>query len=381
LKCQYIEEIIDFGDLSVFRGATTYPCILRIIKGAPGDSFEATQIKSLDFKDLYDYVQKNHYIINRLDLDDSGWSLADNRTKTLLAKLISAGMPLGEYLRGKIYNGVKTGLNEAFVIDSETREQLISENPDSTDIIKPFLVGKDIKRYMPPKNSCYLIYIPWHFPLQNNPEIVSASSIAEAQFEKQYPALYKHLIKFKPQLMNRDKTETNIKYEWYALQRPRPDYYEEFGKPKIMLPDISARGNFTLDEDGKYFTVNAAYIIPKYDKYLLGILNSSLITFIYKHISSSYRGGYLRFIHQYLALLPIIAPNTSNSSEVEYNDRMVALVNQMLSLHKLLPKARTPHEQTALERQIEAADRQIDALVYELYGLTEEEIAIVEGRG
>ncbi|MRS04068.1 class I SAM-dependent DNA methyltransferase, partial [bacterium] len=224
LKCQYIEEIIDFEDLPVFRGATTYPCILRIIKGAPGDSFEATQIKSLDFKDLYDYVQKNHYIVNRLDLDDSGWSLADNRTKTLLAKLISAGMPLGEYLRGKIYNGVKTGLNEAFVIDSETREQLIAENPDSTDIIKPFLVGKDIKRYMPPKNSCYLIYIPWHFPLQNNPEIVSASSIAEAQFEKQYPALYKHLIKFKPQLMNRDKTETNIKYEWYALQRPRPDY-------------------------------------------------------------------------------------------------------------------------------------------------------------
>jgi hypothetical protein len=380
LKGQCIEEIIDFGDLPVFKGASTYPCIIRIIKSTPKDSFEVAQLKDLAFKDLNDYVLKNHYRVNLLDLDDAGWSLADNRTQALLAKLISKGTPLGEYLDGKIHNGIKTGLNEAFIIDSKIKEKLISEDSSSSEVIKPFLIGKDIKRYFPPKSNHYLIYIPWHFPLHNNQEIVRASSVAEAQFEKQYPAIYKHLLKFKPQLAKRDKAETNIKYEWYALQRPRPDYFDEFRKPKILLPDISARGNFALDEDGKYFTVNAAYILPRYDKYLLGILNSLLINFVYKHISSTYRGGYLRFIHQYLALLPINAANPSNLSEDKHHDRMVSLVDQMLSLHKHLQEARTPHEQTTLQRQIEATDRQIDTLVYELYGLTEEEIKIVEGK-
>ena len=110
----------------------------------------------------------------------------------------------------------------------------------------------------------------------------------------------------------------------------------------------------------------------------MGILNSQLITYIYKKISSSYRGGYLRFIYQYLIQLPIRAIDFNNPADVKRHERMVALVENMLGLHKQLAAAHTPHEKDLLQRQIASTDRQIDALVYELYGLTEEEIKIVE---
>jgi hypothetical protein len=122
LKEQRIEEIIDFGDLQVFQGATTYPCIIRIIKSAPRTSFEATQVKTLEFQNLDDYVKENHYSVNQSALDDKGWSLADERTQTLLRKINSKGVPLSEYVGGKIYYGIKTGLNEAFVIDKIVRD-------------------------------------------------------------------------------------------------------------------------------------------------------------------------------------------------------------------------------------------------------------------
>ena len=150
LKEQCIEEIIDFGDLQVFQGATTYPCIIRITKSAPKTSFDVTQVKTLNFQSLNDYVKENHYSVNQLALDDNGWSLTNEGTQALLDKLKGAGVPLGEYVSGKIYRGVLTGLNEAFVIDAQTRERLIAEDPKSLELIKPFLAGRDIKRYEPP---------------------------------------------------------------------------------------------------------------------------------------------------------------------------------------------------------------------------------------
>jgi len=377
LKEQCIGEIIDFGDLQVFQGATTYPCIIRIAKSAPRASFEVTQVKTLDFRDLGEYIREDHYSLNQSELDDKGWSLADERTAALLAKIRSRGVPLGEYVGGKIYNGIKTGLNEAFVIDSDVKKQLIYEDPMSAEVIKPFLIGKDIKRYFPPKSNNYLIYIPWHFPLQNNQEIVSASSVAEAQFEKKYPAIFNHMLKFKPKLAKRDKAETNIKYEWYALQRPRPDYYNEFKKPKIIIPTIVRRASYTYDRTGIYSNDKTS-IIPTDDLYLLGILGSQVADIVIHSISSTKQGGYFEYKPMYVSQIPIRTIDFSDPADIARHDRMVSLVERMLDLHKQLPEAATPHEKTALERQIEATDGQIDALVYELYGLTEEEIRIVE---
>jgi hypothetical protein len=378
LKAQHIEEIVDFGDLPVFQGATTYPCIIRISKDTPLPNFEATKVDTLDFTSLDDYVREHHYTVNQLTLDDKGWSLASVQAQALLDKLRAVGISLNEYVSGKIYYGIKTGFNEAFIIDNKTKDKLIAEDPKSDEIIKPFLSGRDVRRYQPLQGDRYLIYIPWHFPLQDDPAITGASEKAENQFKIQYPAIYNHLFKYKNSLLKRNAAETGIRYEWYALQRFASEYSEEFDKPKIAYPDVCERPEFTLDEDGWYLN-KTCFMITVPDKHLLGILNSSVIHFIIKWIIPELRGGFYTLGRIYLETFPIPTIDTTNTSSIANHVRMVSLVDQMLSLRKQLKEARTPHEQTSLQRQIEATDGQIDALVYELYGLTEEEIRIVEG--
>jgi len=367
MKQQRIEEITDFGDQPVFEKATTYPCILRIRKASPRTTFDATQVKSLD-SDLEEYVREHRYTVNQSALEDGIWSLADERTQMLLAKLCAAGVPLGEYVEGRIYRGVLTGLNTAFVIDVDTQTRLIAEDPRSVDLIKPFLAGRDIKRYQPPPSRQYLVLIPKGWTRTHS----GSARNAWEWFQDNYPAVADHLMPFAETAQKRyDKGEY-----WWELRSCA--HYNEFEKPKIILPDISARGNFALDDEGKYYCVNTAYIISNADKYLLGLLNSALITFFYENLSSTYRGGYLRFIYQYLVQIPIRTINFDDPEDIARHDKMVALVERMLGLHKKLAAATIPADKQLYQRQIEATDRQIDALVHELYGLTQKEIEIVE---
>ena len=167
---------------------------------------------------------------------------------------------------------------------------------------------------------------------------------------------------------------------WWEL---RPcDYYEYLDAPKIIFPDICKGPRFYVDRTGIYLA-NTAYCLGTDDLYLLGVLNSRLFWFAISNISIPFgiRAGEYRYrlIYQYMEKVPVRVINFADKSDKTAHDRMVKLVEQMLELHPKLAGARTPQEKTALERQIAATDTQIDALVYELYGLTSEEIAIVEG--
>jgi hypothetical protein len=125
--------------LPVFETATTYPCILRIRKGSAANKFNATQVKTLDFSSLEDYVTEHCYEIKKASLSDSGWALVDEQTQNMLNKLQAAGKPLGEYVEGKIYRGILTGLNEAFIIDSDTKQKFIKEDPKSAELMTSFM--------------------------------------------------------------------------------------------------------------------------------------------------------------------------------------------------------------------------------------------------
>jgi len=379
LLTKQIEEIVDFGDLPVFKDATTYPCILRVSNAKPSREFCVSKVDTLDFPDLAEYVKSHRHPIDQKSLTDGGWTLGDKRTENLLKKLQSVGRPLEDYVMGQIFYGIKTGLNEAFVIDQKTKDRLIEEDPKSAEIIKQFVSGRDIKRYSPLKSEKFLIYIPWHFPLHTDDSITGASRKAEQALKTNYPAIYNHLLQFKNKLIARNTAETEIRYEWYALQRFGSDYYKEFEKPKIVYPDIAPRGYFTLDERGAFYCTNTVYMIINNQKYLLGLLNSNLLTFYYRQNAALIRGGYLRFFHQDLAKLPIYTPDIDKTTDKARHDKVVALVTQMLSLHEYLQKAKTDQEKRLVQQEIEATDVKIDALVYDLYGLTEEEIAVVEG--
>lgn len=192
LKRQCIAQIVDFGDLPVFQQATTYPCILVIGKDKPPSAFIAAQVKTLEFESLEGYVKENRHSVKLSILDDKGWSLADERSTALLNKLKKTGIPLKEYVKGKIYRGVLTGLNEAFVIDEETRNMLVSEDPKSKEITKPFLIGRDVKRYQPPTGKQFLIFIPKGWTSANFGNVSDVWNC----FQKKYPAVARHLLPF-----------------------------------------------------------------------------------------------------------------------------------------------------------------------------------------
>jgi hypothetical protein len=368
LKEQRIEEIIDFGDLPVFEGATTYPCIIRIGKGSSLPKFSAAQIKTLKFTSLADYTKAHFFKISKSSLLDKGWSLADEKIQRLLNKLKSKGIPLGEYVNGEIYRGVLTGLNEAFIIDKETKDRLIQQDPKSVEIIKPFLLGRDIKRYESPQSERYLIFTRRGIDI------------------KKYPAIQEYLSNFKDRLMPKPKNwkGDNWKgrkpgsYKWYEIQ-DAVDYHNEFEKPKIIVPAIVKSASYVFDVDG-FYSNDKTTIIATDDLYLLGILNSKVSDFVMHSISSTKQGGFFEYKPMYLQQLPIRTIDLNNPSEKAVHDKLVSLVDRMLDLHKKKAALPPSAEREKIERKIAVTDEKINDIVYGLYGVTDEERGIVENR-
>ncbi|MDQ6662261.1 MAG: Eco57I restriction-modification methylase domain-containing protein, partial [Chloroflexota bacterium] len=279
-----VERLVDFGDLPVFAEATTYPMIVLTTKQPVDDSaVKFTYLKHIpSADDMKADIVREEKPITRASLTEAQWHLAEVNMQGIVEKIKTAGVPLGEYVNGKIFYGIKTGFNEAFVIDRRTRDQLIAQDRKSAEIIKPFVAGRDIKRYRVDYQERYIILTKIGTPIER------------------YPAVFAHLQKYQSQLEERwDKGN-----HWWELRACA--YYEEFEKPKIMFPDIANRSQFALDTDGIYST-NTTYFIPVHEsqKYLFPLLNSSLIEFFFRTISASIRGGYMRFFYQYMTQIPI----------------------------------------------------------------------------
>jgi len=192
-----------------------------------------------------------------------------------------------------------------------------------------------------------------------------------AWFQQTYPALAEHLEPFQKEAEARnDKGEY-----WWELRTC--DYYSAFEKPKIIYPEICSRPEYGYDAIGSYAN-NKCFIIPSEDRYLLGLLNSTLTFFYYEMMLPKLRGGFFMPAYVVMRNLPIRPIDPENPDDMEKHDRMVSLVETMLDLHRRLPTAATEHQRRLLEMQVEATDREIDALVYALYNLTPDEIAVVE---
>jgi hypothetical protein len=358
LKQQCIDEITDFGDLPVFENATTYPCIIRIKRAKPNSEFKAANIASLDFANLNEHVKEVSFPLKKTSLDDNGWAIVNQENQNLLEKLRKAGTPLGEYVKGEIYRGVLTGLDEAFIIDRRTKDEIISKHSESKLLIKPYLAGKDVGRYKVLNSDRYLIFMPKGWTDKNR-----KNQNAWEFLNDKYPVIANHLSLYEEKAKIRcDKGDY-----WWELRAC--DYYNEFEKPKMVYLKFQVKPAFTFDE-ANFYSNSATFIIPGNDKYLLGILNSKLGWFLVSKLCTQIQNGY-QLIFKYFGNIPIPpAPSP---------DSLTPLVSKMLELHKKLSDAKIPEAQTMLQRQIEATDKEIDRLVYELYGLTEEEIKIVEG--
>jgi len=348
------EIVIDFGDLPIFD-ATTYPSILLIEKAKPAPDAKtlvATFTDPSQLERLDETLTAVGFSMPVAALKPGGWTLERPEVLALMEKLRKAGKPLGEYVEGRFYRGVLTGLNEAFVIDEATRKRLVAEDPRSADLIKPWLRGRDIRKWKAEWAGLYLITIASsanrEWPWSKERTEAKACSL----FAKTYPAIHRHLSQYEDKLRKRDDQG---KF-WWELRSCA--YYEAFEAPKITWGNLATAPKFAIDKS-KTIVSAPAVIIPNGDEYLLSVLNSPICAWIVNHQAATRSGGFLEFKPMYVEVIPV--PIATDAQKAPIIDRVRKIVDDP--------------DSPAVSR----LEAEIDELVYALYALTEEEIAIVEG--
>lgn len=342
-----LDRLIDFGDAPVFE-AIAYASILTGIRSIPsqdtsvlGYSWE----KGVAFDRIAQIVPERGKQISQSALTAGGWHLESPQVLRLLEKLRGSGKSLGEYCNGRFYRGVTTGLNEAFVVDRRTRDRLIREHKSSLELLKPFLRGRDIKRWCVDPKDLWLIFTR------------RGTDIDE------YPAIKEHLHGLKDSLIpGKPGGRKPGSYKWFEIQ-DNIGYWKEFEQPKIVFPDIAQNSEFSWDSQNHYL-LNTCYILPTDEKWLLGLLNSRLVFWFYTKVSNTIRGNFVRFISQYVEGIPVPTTTTEERKGIEQ------LVEKILSIKK---------RNTAAD--VSELERALDQIIYGLFGLKQEEIQIVKNTG
>ena len=347
----WIEEFIDFGDLKVFPDATIYPCIIIIRNiSKPNPKVRICKMETLQFSSLKEYIRNNSFLLNQAELNEKEWNIQRKEANEFLKKLRLSGIPLEKYVDNKICRGILTGLNEAFIIDEKTRKELVGTDPKNAELIKPFLTGSEMKRYTIRSKKNYILLTKIGVEI------------------KKYPSIYAHLSNFKEALEKRwDKGNY-----WYELRACA--YYDLFDKPKIVWGNLTTKSSFALDEKEGYYVNAPACILPTGSKYVLGVLNSKLISYFLRSICAERQGGFIEQKPVYVSQVPIKKPTSQQEAG------MMELVGTMLRLNQKLVEfgGKQTDGRTQLEKEIAETDAKIDQLVYVIYGLTEEEKKIIE---
>jgi hypothetical protein len=239
-----IKQIIDFGDAPVFEAAA-YASII-VLRKEMAQATSETRVwtfpqneKVENFEEGFNQLSFN---LPQAELNTEVWRFERAEVLRLLEKLKSTGMPLGEYVKERFYRGILTGSNEAFVVDRATRDYLVSEHKSSIELLKPFVRGRDVKRWYIENPDLWLCYVGWNCEIDK------------------YPAIYNHLQHFRKLLKARPEVKRGI-VPWYALSRYAADYWQEFDGAKILYQEIATFQAFAFDESGTYSN-NKTYIIP-----------------------------------------------------------------------------------------------------------------------
>jgi len=339
-----IEKIVSLSGLKVFKDSTVDTIIMTVCNQERVEAPIYAPIREL--KTNHDALEADikalGYPLEESALAPGGFTLVRSDAQRILDQMREAGTPLGEYVKSRIYNGIKTGFNKAFVIDRRKRDELIAADPASAEIIKPFVVGDDVRKYQINFREKYLILTKIGDEIDN------------------YPAIFRHLKHYQKQLEKRwDKGE-----HWWELRVC--DYYEEFEKPKIVWPEIAKESRFTLDSSF-YYLNNKCFMIPTFDFCLLGILNSNCVwQFLLTKCSplgNPDRGGGIELRQIYMAQLPIPSASPSESKVI------TSLVKNRLELTEKLKEAFTAKQKADIQDEIEEVEREIDLKVAGLYGV------------
>ena len=403
-----VESVVDFGDLQIFEGVTTYPAILTVKKGeaSGAGTLAFLNVKERMPEDLANAFTRGAQPMPRARLGSGSWRFEDDALARLRDKIVTGRKTLGEVCGAPLY-GIKTGFNEAFVIKRATRDRLVAEDAKSAELLKPFLRGENIKRWRVESEDLWLINTP-----KGKVDI------------EQYPAVKGWLLPFRPEL---EKRATN--QHWWELQQAQLAYQPRFACPKIVYPDIADHSRFSIDTEFIFIDCTV-FMLDTNVEALTPYLNSRLAWFFWKSLTPEIRGGFIRFKAQYVSLLPLFpfggdllaivelgrkcfesaARRRQIQAEAQHRildlapPELKKLTGKLENFHELdfagfreqvkkafhadIPVkergdwevyiAEKGAEVRRLTSEIETAEREIDAIVYKLFDLAPEEIALLE---
>ena len=307
-----------------------------------------------------DYIRRNSELFvleAKMTAISQGFAVLPDIEKRIKAKIEKSGAPLISW-DIHMCTGIKTGCDEAFVIDGKTKDEFILADYKNTDIIKPLLLGENIRSYKPEQSNLWLICVPWHFPLLYDKNIKSASEKAEERFRQQYPVIFKHLVKFRERLLSRNTKEVGVIFEWYAVQHfGSSKEWDDFTQPKIVWKREAMTPDFCLDYSGHAIMDTTCFVTGQHLKYLLGVFNSKLGRFILRE-APRLSNGDAHINIQTLEAMKIPIPNVKTESE------MISLVNKRTS--------------DAYQGEYKDLDEKINLFVYDMYGLDADEREYIE---
>ena len=318
-----IEQIVDFGHAPIFEDADVFPCIIVLKKpeadknGQQDDhqvQVTAFPREALKLVQLDGYVRKYGHPVPQRRFGGGPWSLEASDVDDLMEKIKRVGLPLAEFAGVKPYRGVLTGLNEAFLIDTPTKERLVREDLRSAEIIKPYLRGQDIKRWLPEWSELWIIFARRGINIDT------------------YPAIKQHLLQFQEQLEPQPKNWAGSKwqgrkqgsYRWYEIQ-DSVDYWPLFEQPKLLYQEIQFHPSYSFDDIG-YFANNKGFLLPKVDYYILAVLNSPLMWWHNWRYLPHMKDEALSPVGELMIDLPIAQPTNATRAEVEPTvERLIAI--------------------------------------------------------
>ena len=366
-QTKWLRQIVDFRDRQVFAGATNYSCILI---------FEKVASKAqLQYQIAGDGLAiEAEFTVGWSAISTEPWNLAGAEEQSLRDKLKAMGQPL-ETITARFCTGVQSGADRILVLANLEGQSLHLDR----GVMRTVLRGRDVRRFSIAPNPPLLV-----FPYSE--EHGTFTLLTEDRLAR-HTGIYRYLLSNKERLANRvwfGKSARELAGAWYGLMYV--DAARWFRMPHILTPSLSDRSNFALGRGDLFATGTAGVtgIVPESStpediRYLLGLLNSSTISYAIIKGSPIFSGGYYKFSAPYLKGIPIRRIDFSDPADKARHDKMVASVERMHELLSRLRAANSDGERELIQRQIDATDGQIDALVYELYGLTEEEIRLVEG--
>jgi len=359
-----ILQIVDFQDQQIFEQALNYTGIFILEKSKPTSKHLVTYIP--------ERIGGEQLSIEQDALQDDGWIFRHKTYEQIVTKIeAQANMTLGE-LTESISEGIVTGKNQVFLVPVDIANKLGLEK----ELLKPAIQGRQIQRYFhePPE---HVVIYPYRSK-KNHTELIPEEDLARL-----FPIAWEYLFSHRHNLTGRKYFDKSAK-AWYELWCERT--FPQQATNKIIVPELASCNRFSYCEKSIFYLDTVCGILlkskePEAYLYLLGLLNSSLLEFYYKKTTVPKAGGFYIYKTMFLKRLPIRCIDFDDPTEKKMHDDLVALVDKMLELNKrLAPIRNTPcNERDELLREIKRTDSEIDNLVYDLYGLTEEERKIIEG--